>query len=208
MTNPGTRFFQGRPSSASWRVRIALALKQVAYESVIVDNPTTAEYKTVNPMGQVPTLEIDGQRLTQSVAIIEYLEETRPQPGLFPTTALERARARQIVEIINSGIQPAHNSMMQMSLAVQFGADGPAIQRWMQPWIDRGVRSLELLLAKTAGRFCLGDRLSVADVFLYPQMGKLAELGLPLPELPVVTRVVETLRTIPEFAGSDPHLLR
>ncbi|HVM98164.1 MAG TPA: maleylacetoacetate isomerase [Candidatus Acidoferrales bacterium] len=203
------RLYQGRGSSASWRVRIALALKQVPYESVLIDmrrgDNRSASYLAVNPMGQVPTLEIDGVRLTQSVAIIEYLDETRPQPHLLPESPAWRARARQIVEILNSGTQPFHNSAVHRSLKASFNADEDGLRTWTQPWIDRGLSSVEAVLAETAGQYCVGDELSIADVFLYAQIGKLAELKIDIPDSTKIAHVMGALKEHPVFANSGPE---
>jgi maleylacetoacetate isomerase len=164
------KLYEGWRSSASWRVRWALALKRVEYQSVMVDLET-GEHHTrlaaVNPMHQVPTLQLDdGRTLTESVAIIEWLDETIPEPRLMPAEPFARARVRELVQVINSGIHPLQNSITRLAVSPD-----PEIQRaWMSRWIERGLRAYEAHVAGERGRFSLGDRLTMADLYLVPQV--------------------------------------
>jgi maleylacetoacetate isomerase len=200
------RLFQSTTSSASWRVRIALALKQVQYETVWVDlhkgEHLADEYAGVSPMQQVPCLEIDGQRLVQSVAIIEYLDETRPEPPLLPGDPVRRAAVRTLTEILNSVIQPMHNLAVRERLREQFGASESDVQAWCRYWIERRFAGLDRALAAHCGRFSVGDALTMADVFLFPQVGTSGRFDVDLAEFPAVSAVVNNLRELPPFRDS------
>ncbi len=202
------RLFHARTSSASYRVRIALALKGIGYVSELLDlragDNAREEYRHVNPMGQVPVLEIDGLRLIQSVAIIEYLDETRPSPPLLPADPAGRAAARSLVEVINSGIQPLHNFGVLQRLGEQFGARTAGAVEWTRYWADRRLRALDVMLTPLAGRYCMGDAVTLPDVFLFPQIAKLAEFEIGPADCTAISRVVDNLRALPAFAGTGP----
>ncbi len=200
------RLFQSTTSSASWRVRIAFALKKIAYEPVWLDlhkgEHLAEEYGEVSPMQQVPCLEIDGQRLSQSVAIIEYLDETRPEPRLLPDGPIGRARVRALVEIINSVIQPLHNLAVRERLKRQFGASESSTRHWCRYWIERRFVGLNRALQATRGRFALGDSVTLADVFLFPQVETSRRFDVDLSDFPAVSGVMEKLRGLPAFYES------
>ncbi|XP_013408454.1 maleylacetoacetate isomerase-like [Lingula anatina] len=161
-------------SSASWRVRVALAYKGLEYESrpisLIKDGgqQKSAEYTALNPLQQVPCLIIDGATLTQSLPIIEYLEETRPNPPLLPKDPVLRAKARQTAETINAFTQPLSNSTVLGLVGEWCGEDKK--EKWAGIWIDKGFTGLEKVLEKTAGKYCIGDEITIADVALGPQI--------------------------------------
>jgi len=200
------RLYQAATSSASWRVRIALALKAVAYESVWLDlhadDHLTDGYGNIAPTNQVPCLEIDGHRLFQSVAIIEYLDETRAEPALLRGVAAERAKVRSIVELVNSGIQPLHNLAVLRRLGVQFGASEAAAKDWCRYWIERRFLALDRLLARTPGKYACGDELTLADVFIYPQVMTSGRFAVRVADFPVLSRVVANLAELAQFRGS------
>lgn len=179
-------------STATWRVRIALAYKGLRYEYAAVDLVTdggvqrSPGHRRLNPMAQVPVLELDdGELLTQSVAILEYLEERHPSPPLLPREPLARARVRQLTEVINAGIQPLQNTGVQRHVA-SIGADSTA---WIHRWVGAGLAALEAMTQPLAGRFCVGDALSFADLALVPELAFARRFGVPLAGLPTLLRI-------------------
>ncbi|MBS0320632.1 MAG: maleylacetoacetate isomerase [Proteobacteria bacterium] len=204
-----TALHQAATSSASWRVRIALALKGIAYEtrwlSLERDENLAPGYVELNPVQQVPCLAIDGLMLTQSVAIVEYLDETRPDPPLLPVSAADRAYVRTVVEIVNSGIQPMHNRAVRRALVERYGAEDDA-RAWSRYWIERRLAALERVVASRAGRYCLGDTVTSADVFVYPQLMTAARFAVDTTPLPVLLGIAERLRMLPAFRDSHPPM--
>jgi len=189
-------------STATWRVRIALAYKGCAYDYQPVDlrggggEQHRPEYGEINPMRQVPVLQLEGgARLMQSLAIIEYLEERWPTPPLLPADPIARARARQIAEIMNSGIQPLQNTGVHQHLE-SLGVDH---ESWVRHWVGRGLGALETTVAGTAGRFAVGDAVSVADVCLVPQLYFARRFGLDLAACPTLVRVEAACAELPAF---------
>jgi maleylacetoacetate isomerase len=159
-------------SSAAFRVRIALNLKGLAYDSVSIhlrrNDQAKPDYQRVNPQGLVPALEMDGQTLIQSLAIIEYLDEVHPDPPLLPQTPGERARVRALADIVACDIHPINNLRVLRYLTHLFGRSESDIAVWYNHWIDAGFQALEALLARDAhtGIFCHGDRPGLADIAL------------------------------------------
>ncbi len=195
-------------SSASWRVRIALAFKGIAYEYVAVNlfkdggEQRGDAYRSVNPMAQVPTLELDdGRRISQSVAIIEYLEETVPTPALLPADPYLRARARQLAELVNAGTQPLQNS----GVLAEIEARGVDQKAWARQYIGRGLDALEASARETAGRFLVGDQPSVADLFAVPQLQNARNFGLDAARWPLLGRVEEACVGLEAFAVARPE---
>ncbi|WAS97969.1 maleylacetoacetate isomerase [Nannocystis punicea] len=179
-------------STATWRVRIALAYKGLSYEYVAVDLLTAGgaqhspEHRRLNPMAQVPVLEVEGgQHLTQSVAILEYLEERWPTPPLLPIAPLARARVRQLTEVINAGIQPLQNTGVQRHVQ-SLGVDSTG---WIHHFVGKGLAALEAMTEPLAGHFSVGDALSFADLALVPQLAFARRFGVGLTGLPTLLRV-------------------
>jgi len=198
-------------SSAAHRVRIALNLKKIAYEyrSVHLLNAGgeqhSKEYRSLNPSREVPTLLIDGFTLAQSIAIIEYLDETQPSPALFPKSSGERAQVRRFCEIINSGIQPLGNLRVLQELERQFGANQEQKSAWTQHWIHLGLEAIDELLSKTAKTYSFGDQVSAADCFLVPQVFSAIRFGADHKPYRNVTRVFDTCMLMPEFVAAAPQ---
>ena len=163
-------------SGTSHRLRIALNLKGLTYEYLPVDlrseQHVGAEYKALNPQGLVPTLLVDGHAMTQSPAIIEWLEERYPDPALLPSDPDARARVRALAAIVGCDIHPVNNRRILESLRHDFKADETAINRWCATWISQGFDAIESLLAADPqrGDFCFGDAPTLADVYLVPQV--------------------------------------
>jgi maleylacetoacetate isomerase len=197
-------------SSASWRVRWALAVKGAAFESVIVDLAEGAqrspEHLARNPNGYVPVLLVDGRPLAESVAILEWLEETIPAPALYPKEPFARARVRQLVEVVNAGIQPLQN----LGVLRRCSPDATEQKRWAAEWNERGMRALEGLLEQTArdfgeGRFCLGDSLTAADLCLVPQVYSARRFGVDLAPFPRVLGAEAAALATPHADGARPE---
>jgi len=203
-------------SSASWRVRIVLAHKKIAYEYVAVDlRPDQSaqhapEYGEVNAMRQVPVLEwthgTDAartmHRLTQSVAIVEYLEGIHPSPQLFPDDPLKRARVHELVEVVSSGIQP-HQNTGTLAAIRKLARDNAAVT-WAHDANQRGMVALERLVSSHGGRFAIGDALTMADVFLVPQLYNAARHGVDLSAFPRIVEVAARAGEPPAFVAAHP----
>jgi maleylacetoacetate isomerase len=197
-------------SSASWRVRWALAAKRIPFESAVVDLQTGAqnspEHLARNPMGRVPVLAIDGVLLTESVAIIEYLEERFPEPKLYPSSPLDRARVRQIVELVNSGVQPLQNT----SVYKRHSSDDEAQKRWIRHWNEYGLEALEQLIGSIAaetgfdGPYAFGACFTAADIFLVPQVASARRFGVDLSKFARVARAEAAALTEPHAKGALP----
>jgi len=197
-------------SSSAWRVRIALNLKGIPYERRVVNlikdggQQHGVTYRALNPLGQVPLL-IDDDRahqpfaLTQSMAIIHYLEERFPAPPLLPATPDLRARARQLAEIINAGIQPLQNLALFEVLRAAGVGDTAAVAHEFNA---RGLQALEAVATDTAGTFMLGDAPTIADVYLIPQLYSARRYGVDLEDLPTLTRVEATCAALPAFRSA------
>jgi maleylacetoacetate isomerase len=161
-------------SSTSYRVRIALNLKNIEFKYVPVHllnnggEQFSPNYKAINPMSEVPTIEHDGLVIGQSVAIIEYLEELFPSPSLFPKDAQKRAKIRQFCENINSFMHPLSNLKVLKYLEENHGYDQKQKEAWINFWYQKGLVALESWLQKNMGQFSFGDQVSVADCFLIP----------------------------------------
>ncbi|XP_023683997.1 maleylacetoacetate isomerase isoform X2 [Paramormyrops kingsleyae] len=190
-------------SSCSWRVRTAFALKGIDYDQVPVNlvkdggQQLTEQYKELNPMRQVPTVKIDGVTLSQSLAIIEYIEETRPSPPLLPASPQKRAQVRMICDLIVSGIQPLQNLYLLQKI-------GDEKVSWAQHFIIRGFEALEPILKQTAGKFCVGNEISMADVCLVPQVYNAERFKVDMSQFPTIKGLNETLLTLEAFKVSHP----
>ncbi len=194
-------------SSASWRVRIALAWKGLPYTYVPVDLLGRAQhepgYVVRNPIAQVPTLELpDGRCLSESMAILEYLEEVHPRPPLLPAEPWTRARTRQLAEIVNAGIQPYQNAPTVLGYVRDaLGGDERA---WARHFIARGLAALEGAAAPTAGRFLVGGAPTFADVFLVPQLHVARRFDVELAGLPTLLRVEAACLALEAFTAAHP----
>ena len=197
-------------SSAAFRVRIALNLKQRAYQSVAWHLRHGAHrseaFLATNPQGLVPVLEDDGHILNQSLAIIEYLDEAYPAPPLMPVLPADRARVRALAQLVACDIHPINNLRVLKYLRAEFGADEAAIGRWYNHWISEGLEPLEAMLARDTrtGRFCHGDTPGLADIALIPQMVNARNYALDLTRWPTLVRIFEACMVLPAFADAHP----
>jgi maleylpyruvate isomerase len=199
-------------SSAAYRVRIALNLKRLRYESVpkalVKGEHRLPDYLSVNPQGLIPALETDGVVLSQSLAIIEYLNERHPEPPLLPETPLGRAHVRSIALAIACDIHPLNNLRVLNYLRSQFGQSEEGVNAWYRHWVTEGFRGLELQVARhsTNGNFCHGDAVSIADVCLVPQVFNARRFNVDLTSFPTITSISTHLESLPEFAAARPEV--
>ncbi|CAF0703544.1 unnamed protein product [Brachionus calyciflorus] len=195
-------------SSASWRVRLALTLKSIDYEykpvNLYTGEQLTEEFAQVNSKQEIPVLEIDGLRLTQSLPIIEYIDETRPQePRLIPQDPVKRCKARMIAEIINSGIQPYQNTNVLKRLVNEIGEEKK--NEWLKFYLTKGFKAIEAALVETSGKYCVGDDITIADLCLVPQVYAANRFNVDLTNFPHVLRVNSELEKLPAFHKCHAH---
>lgn len=197
-------------SSASYRVRIALNLKGIDYDAVPTDLLTreqkAPEYVARNPQGLVPMLHIDGLDLTQSLAIIDYLDATRPEPRLMPAEPAARAATLAKAMIIIADIHPVNNLRMLDYLKNELGHDQAAIDTWYRHWIAEGFAALEKLAPET-GLFG-GNAPDLADLCLVPQMANARRFEMDLAPYPRLTRIDAELQALPAFAAAHPDRVK
>lgn len=197
-------------SSAAYRVRIALNLKGLSAERRYIHlrrgEQRAADYLAVNPQGLVPTLVVDGATLTQSLAIIEYLEEKHPSPPLLPKNAADRAWVRSVALSIACDIHPLNNLRVLNYLERELQADEPRRNEWYRHWIQEGFAALEAqLAARASGAYCLGDSPTVADVCLVPQVANAARLKVPMEPYPRIRAINDACLALPTFDRARPQ---
>jgi maleylacetoacetate isomerase len=197
-------------SSAAYRVRIAFNLKGLGYDyqavNLLQKEQKSADYMARNPQGLVPALELEsGELLAQSMAILEWLEETRPQPPLLPADPLSRARVRSLVNNITCDIHPLNNLSVMNYLRAELGAGDEDIHRWYCHWVDRGFSAIEKSLAGGTGTYCFGDQPTLADVCLVPQVYNANRFKVPMEPYPDICRVVAHCNSQPAFASAAPE---
>ena len=197
-------------SSAAYRVRIALALKGIDFDSVTVNLAAGAQkeggYRARNPQGLVPMLEIDGRRIAQSLAIIDYVDVTRAGPRLVPEDAGARAHVLGLALVVACDIHPLNNLRVLKHLVGPLGQSEAAKNAWIATWIGEGFAALEAMAAERAGRFLFGDAPSLADICLVPQMYNARRFDVPLGDYPLLVRVDAEACAHPAFAAA--HLDR
>lgn len=199
-------------SGTSHRLRIALNLKGVTVQYVAVDLRTeqhlAPDFKALNPQGLVPALEVGGTVLTQSPAIIEWLEERYPTPPLLPAATDDRARVRALAALIGCDIHPVNNRRILEALRKDFGADAAAIDRWCQTWIAAGFDAYEALLAADTrrGRYSFGDAPTLADVYLVPQVESARRFKVDLSPYPLIRAVDDACARLDAFRRAAPAM--
>lgn len=197
-------------SGTSHRVRIALNLKGISAEYHAVDLRTDAHleaaFKAINPQALVPVLTVGSEHLIQSPAILEWLDETYPEPPLLPKDPFARARVRALAAMVGCDVHPLNNRRILVYLRSQFGADEAAVNTWCATWIGTAFDALEVMLAadKTRGDFCHGGQPSMADVYLVPQIESARRFGVDLAAWPQIMAIDVACQAIPAFADAAP----
>lgn len=198
-------------SSASYRVRIALSLKGIGYDRVAVNlldgDQRSAGYRAVNPQALVPTLDIDGHRLAQSLAIIDYLEWTRPEPPLLPPDPADSAHVRALALTVACDLHPLNNLRVLRYLKEELGQDQPARDSWYRHWVAEGLAALEAMAAPRAGRFLFADSPTLADLCLVPQMFNARRFEVPLGPYPTLVRADSEANRLEAFAAAHPDAI-
>ncbi|HVC02351.1 MAG TPA: maleylacetoacetate isomerase [Steroidobacteraceae bacterium] len=200
-------------SSAAFRVRIALELKGLAHASIPIHllqdggRQHGPEYAGRNPAQLIPALDVDGATLTQSLAIMEYLEEAHPRPALLPAAALDRARVRAIALSIACEIHPLNNLRVLRYLGSALGIDEDRRNAWYRHWIETGFAALEQLLARDrpAGAFCHGESPTIADCCLVPQVFNARRFKIPLEAFPNILAVHDACMALGAFRRAAPE---
>jgi maleylacetoacetate isomerase len=200
-------------SSAAYRVRIALNLKGLQadyrYVHLVKDGGQhrKPEYLQMNPQGLVPTLIDDGNVLTQSLAIIEYLDETHPNPPLLPADPADRARVRALAQVVACEIHPVNNLRILKYLEKEFGIDEAGRKQWYRHWLMEGFTALEKMLAgnPATGRFCHGDAPTIADLCLVPQVFNAHRFEVDMSPFPIMSRIDAACHKLKAFSDAAPE---
>lgn len=198
-------------STAAYRVRIALNYKKLRYdlEEIHLVNDGGEQhqvpYRDINPQGRVPTLLDGDDVLTQSLAIIEYLEEVHPQPALLPTDAMLRAKIRAFANAIACDIHPLNNLSVLQYLKNTLNVSDEQKNAWYAHWIEIGFAALEKGLVNSAGKYCFGNQLTLADLCLIPQVYNANRFAVPLDNYPTILRINENCLAMPAFDQAKPQ---
>jgi maleylacetoacetate isomerase len=199
-------------SSAAFRVRIALNLKGIQYESIpkafAKNEHRAADYLKVNPQGLIPALDVDGTALAQSLAIIEYLDETHPTPAFLPAHPMARAQVRSMAQAIACDIHPINNLRILNYLKNELKQDENTVNSWYRHWITEGFRGLEAQAREHSAskRYLFADDVSIADICLVPQMFNARRFDTDLSSFPTLVAISTYLESLPAFAAARPEV--
>ena len=197
-------------SSTSIRVRIALAMKGVDYRyssyALLKNEHKSDEFLKLNPQGLVPSLETPDGVVSQSMAILEYLDEVHPEPALLPSAPMDRARVRSLAQIVAMDIHPVNNLRILQYLRAEFNADDIAVKRWFQQWAREGFEALETRLSgeQETGRYCHGDSPTLADICLVSQAINNKRFDVESEPYPTIERIVNSCLELPAFMAGLP----
>ncbi len=197
-------------SSASYRIRIILNLKDISHENIAVmlnrGEQHEEAYRAINPAGFVPVLEADGTLLAQSPAIAEYIEERCPEPPLLPSDPIHRAQVREMLHSIGCEMHPLQNLRVLNHLRSEFAQDDAGVAHWCQKWIGAGFAAFEqrARVRSANGEYAFGDCVSLADVWLIPMVYNARRFGLEFEAFPTIASIDEHCQTLPAFANAHP----
>lgn len=195
-------------SSTSYRVRLALHLKNIDFEyrpiNLLKHEQRSPEYLKINPLGGVPTLVHNGHYIPESFAIMEYLEEIQPEPALFPKDAYLKARVRQVCEVINSFMHPIGNLKTLQYLEKKHGYTQGQKEEWLQYWAPQGLETLESTLKDFAGSYCFGEQVTMADLFLVPQLLSCQRFNVDTSKYPTLVKINENCLKLEAFKKAHP----
>ena len=196
-------------SSASYRARIAINLKGIEYEQRSINLAAGAQkddtYRELNPQGFVPMLEMNGHRITQSLAICNYVNSIVPEPPFMPADAADRAHVLALALAVACDIHPLNNLRVLKYLKAEFGAEQEATDEWYRHWVAEGLAALETMAAPRAGAWLFGDAPSVADICLIPQLYNARRFSLDFEPYPTLVRIEAACLALPEFADARPE---
>lgn len=205
------QLYDSNRSASAYRVRLALSVKGLSYKAIPLSmtkgggQQLLAEYRALNPQGMLPSLVDDDFVLTQSLAIIEYLDETYPTPPLLPAEPRQRARARQLAQLIVGDIQSLTNLRVLTYLRSMLGTSDVNRSLWYRHWLLEGLDALELWLTAESGeRYCVGDSVTVADLCLVPLLHSARRFALALDDFPRLCEVEEACLALPAFQAAHP----
>ncbi len=213
MSDARYTFYSYWRSSAAYRVRIALGMKGLRYETVGINlaagvrDQHSPGFRALNPQGLVPALAVGDEVLGESLAIIEYLDETHPEPPFLPAEPLARARIRWMAQAVACDIHPLNNLRVLNYLREPLGQDEAAVTRWVAHWIGEGFAALEALATRysVAGTCLYGDTVSLADICLVPQIYNARRFAVPLDAYPTLKQIGAALEALPAFAAARPE---
>lgn len=208
-TSPALTLYDYFRSSAAYRVRIALRLKGLPYDQIPIHlvrgggEHLSEDYRAINPQRRVPALAVGEEILIQSLAILEWLEETFSQPPLLPSDPFARARCRAIASVIACDIHPLNNTSTVKYLRQTLGCDQPAIDAWYAHWISEGFSTIEAMIDPKP--FAMGEGVSLADLFIVPQVYNARRFSVPIDAFPKIVSVADACAVLPAFRAAAPE---